>query len=331
LVEAAVINRLIVFSGTANPALAHLIARELDSQLGNCVLKRYPDGEVSVQIRKSVRHKEVFLVQPTSPPADDHLIELLALADACRRAGAARIVAVVPFFGYGRSDKRHGRREPIMARMVADFLEVAGVDHVVTVDPHTPQIEGFFHVPMDSLTAVPTLCGALRGRLPARIVIVAPDAGRVAMANHYARCLDAPVVVLHKRRIDGTQTEVTHMAGEVSGRPCLIVDDMISTGGTVAESIRALLAAGAQPEFILAATHGQLVANAREKLSHPAVREVLVTDSVDVHEENWPELRTVSIAPLLASALERLAADGPRGELHLKSLRRTAAQAREEI
>ena len=133
-----------------------MIARELDSQLGNCVLKRYPDGEVSVQIRESVRHNEVFLVQPTSPPADDHLIELLALADACRRAGAARIVAVVPFFGYGRSDKRHGRREPIMARMVADFLEVAGVDHVVTVDPHTPQIEGFFHVPMDSLTAVPT-------------------------------------------------------------------------------------------------------------------------------------------------------------------------------
>lgn len=308
------INRFKVLSGTANPVLAHLVARELGSQLGKCVIERYPDGEVSVQIRESVRSKEVFLVQPPSPPADDHLNELLALADACRRAGAARIAAVVPFFGYGRSDKRHGRREPIMARMVADLLEAVGVDHVVTVDPHTAQIEGFFHVPVDSLTAVPTLCGALRGRLPARIVIVAPDAGRVAMANHYAQCLDAPVVVLHKRRID--------MAGEVSGRPCLIVDDMISTGGTVAESIRALLEAGAQPEFILAATHGQLVANAREKLS---------TDSVDVHEEKWPELRTVSIAPLLASALERLAADGPRGELHSKSLRQTAAHAKENI
>lgn len=308
------INRFKVLSGTANPVLAHFVARELGSQLGKCVIERYPDGEVSVQIRESVRSKEVFLVQPPSPPADDHLNELLALADACRRAGAARIAAVVPFFGYGRSDKRHGRREPIMARMVADLLEAVGVDHVVTVDPHTAQIEGFFHVPVDSLTAVPTLCGALRGRLPARIVIVAPDAGRVAMANHYAQCLDAPVVVLHKRRID--------MAGEVSGRPCLIVDDMISTGGTVAESIRALLEAGAQPEFILAATHGQLVANAREKLS---------TDSVDVHEEKWPELRTVSIAPLLASALERLAADGPRGELHSKSLRQTAAHAKEKI
>ena len=174
------VNRFMVFSGTANPALAHLIARELGSQFGNCVLKRYPDGEVSVQIRGSVRRKEVFLVQPTSLPADDHLIELIALADACRRAGAARIAAVVPFFGYGRSDKRRGRRSPIMARTAADFagfLEVAGIDHVITVDPQAAQSEGLLHVPVDSLTAGPTLCGALRGRVPARIVIVAPDTG----------------------------------------------------------------------------------------------------------------------------------------------------------
>jgi ribose-phosphate pyrophosphokinase len=218
-----------------------------------------------------------------------------------------------------------------MARMIADFLEVAGIAHVVTIDPRTAQIEVFFHVLVDSLTAVPTLCAALRGRLPARIVIVAPDAARVAMANHCAQCLGAPVVVLHKRRMDGAQAEVTHVAGEVSGRLCLIVDDMISTGGTVAESIRALLVPGAQPEFILTATHRQLVANAREKLSHPTVREVLVTDSVGAREENWPELRTVSIAPLLASALERLAADGPCGKVHSKSLLGAAAQAREEI
>jgi ribose-phosphate pyrophosphokinase len=139
-----------------------------------------------------VRRKEVFLMQPTSPPTNDHLIELLALADACRRAGAARITAIVPFFGYGRADRRHGRREPIMARMVADLLEAVGITHIVTVDPHTSQIEGFFHAPADSLTAVPTLCHALRGRLPQGIVIVAPDAGRVAMASRYAQCLGAP-------------------------------------------------------------------------------------------------------------------------------------------
>jgi ribose-phosphate pyrophosphokinase len=168
--------------------------------------------------------------------------------------------------------------------MVADLLEAARIEQLVTVDPHTAQIEGFFHAPVDSLTAVPALCGALRGRLPERVVIVAPDAGRVAMANCYAQCLGAPLVVLHKQRLNGTATEVIHMAGEVCGRPCLIVDDMISTGGTIAESIRALLVAGARPDFIVAATHGLLVAKAREKLSHPAVREVLVTDTVEVHE-----------------------------------------------
>jgi ribose-phosphate pyrophosphokinase len=143
------------------------------TRVGNCVLERFPDGEVAVQILESVRRKEVFLMQPTSPPTNDHLIELLTLADACRRAGAARILATVPFFGYGRADRRHGRREPIMARVIADLLEVVGIDHVVTVDPHTARIEGFFHGPVDSLTAVPTLCRALRGRLPLGIVIVA--------------------------------------------------------------------------------------------------------------------------------------------------------------
>jgi ribose-phosphate pyrophosphokinase len=309
-VEARVKNEFTIFSGTANPALAQLIAHQLGSRVGHCVVERYPDGEVAVQILESVRRKEVFLMQPTSPPTNDHLIELLALADACRRAGAARIIAVVPFLGYGRADRRHRRREPIMARVIADLLEIVGIDHVVTVDPHTAQIEGFFHAPVDSLTAVPTLCHALQDRLPSGIVIVAPDAARVEMATSYAQCLDAPVAVLHKRRVSGAETEVTHMAGEVSGRSCLIVDDIISTGGTVVESIRALLVAGARPEFIVAATHGLLVQDAREKLSHPAVREVLVTDSVDVRSRDWPQLRIISIAPLVAASLERLAAEG---------------------
>jgi ribose-phosphate pyrophosphokinase len=328
--EASVSKEFTILSGTANPALARLIARELGTRVGDCVLGRYPDGEVALQIMESVRRKEVFLMQPTSPPTNDHLIELLALADACRRAGAARIMAIVPFFGYGRADRRHGRREPIMARVVADLLEVVGIDHVVTVDPHTAQIEGFFRAPVDSLTAVPTLCRALRGRLPSGAVIVAPDAGRVEMATRYAQCLGAPVVVLHKRRVSGAETEVTHIVGDVSGRPCLIVDDMISTGGTVAESIRALLAAGARPEFMVAVTHGLLVEHAREKLSHPAVREVLVTDSVDVREKDWPQLRMISIAPLMAAALERLVTDGSLGDLYLKAPRSTTPQREEE-
>ena len=153
--------------------MVQLGAHELGTPVGNCVVERFPDGEVAVQILECVRRKEVFLMQPTSPPTNDHLIELFAPADPCRRAGAARSIAIVPCFGYGGADRRHGRREPIMARMVADLLEVVGIDHVVTVDPHTAQIEGFFYAPVDSLTAVPTLCRALRGRLPLGIVIVA--------------------------------------------------------------------------------------------------------------------------------------------------------------
>jgi ribose-phosphate pyrophosphokinase len=243
-----------IFTGTANPALARLIASKLGAQVGACVVDRYPDGNVAVQLLETVRRKEVFLMQSTSPPVSDHLVELLALADACRRAGCARVTSVVPYFGHGRADKRNGRREPIMARVVADLMEIVGISHVITVDLHTPQIEGFFHAPVDSLTAVPTLCQALRDRLPANVVVVSPDVGRVGMATRYAQCLGAPAVVLHKRRVSGVETQVTHVVGEVSDRSCLIVDDMISTGGTMAESITALLNAGARPEIIVAAT-----------------------------------------------------------------------------
>lgn len=302
---------LTILTGAANPSLAAAIACELGTHVGACVVDRFPDGEVAVQHLESVRRKEVFLVQPTSPPVNDHLIELMALADACRRAGAARITAIIPFFGYGRADKRHGRREPIMARVVADALEGVGIGHVITMDLHTPQIEGFFHVPVDSLTAVPTLCRALRDRVPADLVVVSPDVGRVGMATRYAEhCLGAPVAVLHKRRLSGADTEVTHVVGEVSGRACLIVDDMISTGGTVAESIVALLSAGARPEIIVAATHGLFVLDAREKLNHPAVCEVVVTDTVRGRETDWPRLRVISIAPMIAGAVRRLVADG---------------------
>jgi len=161
-----------IFTGTANPALARTIASKLGAQVGACVVDRYPDGNVAVQLLETVRRKEVFLMQSTSPPVSDHLVELLALADACRRAGCARVTSVVPYFDQGRADKRNGRREPIMARVIADVLQVVGVDQVVVVDLHTPQIEGFFHAPVDSLPAVPILCHALAGRLPADIVVV---------------------------------------------------------------------------------------------------------------------------------------------------------------
>jgi ribose-phosphate pyrophosphokinase len=309
-------NEFRIFAGAANPPLAAAIAQELGVQVGACAIERFPDGEVAVQVLEPVRRKEVFLVQPTSPPVNDHLIELLALADACRRAGAARITAIMPYFGYSRADKRHGRREPITGRMVADLLQAVGIAHVITVDLHAPQIEGFFYVPVDTLTAVPTLCEAVGDRLPLDLVVVSPDAGRVQLATWYAHCLRTPVIVLHKRRESGAETEVTHIVGDVSNRACLIVDDMISTGGTVAESVKALLKAGARPEIIVAATHGLLLPGAHEKLDHPAIREVFVTNTVCVAEKEWPRLRVISIAPLIAAALKRFLSDGSFGDLY---------------
>ena len=194
---------------------------------------------------ESVRGKDVYLLQPTCPPVNDNVMELLVFADACRRAAAGRIHAVVPYYGYARSDKRHGRREAITASMVALLMRAAGIDHVVTLDLHTDQVEGFFPGPFDTLTAVPTLCAALGPELPADAVVVSPDAGRVKLATEYATRLDRPLAVLHKRRESGTKTQVTQLVGEVDGRTCLIIDDMVSTGGTLVESVAALREAGA--------------------------------------------------------------------------------------
>jgi ribose-phosphate pyrophosphokinase len=304
-------NSFTIFAGRANVALATSVAVEMGVRLGACSVERFPDGELSVRLDEPVRGREVLIIQPTSPPVNDHLIELLAFADACRRASAAHITAVMPYFGYARADKRHGRREPITASMVAALMQAVGVNHVVTIDLHAPQIEGFFHIPVDSLTTAPVMVEALRPGLPPDIVVVSPDAGRVRMATEYARLLGAPVAVLHKERASGVETRITRLVGDVRDRPCLIIDDMISTGGTIAESVEALLDAGARPEIIVAATHGLLLAGAREKLARTVTREVLVTDTVAPPAHDWPQLRIISVAPLIASALRRYLSDGP--------------------
>ncbi|PYS94323.1 MAG: phosphoribosylpyrophosphate synthetase [Acidobacteria bacterium] len=303
-------DALTIFAGTANPDMARSIARALGVRLGACQVERFPDGETSVKLDEPVRGREVFIVQPTAPPVNDHLVELLAFADACRRASAASITAIVPYFGYARADKRDGQRVPVAASMVATLLQTVGIAHVVTVDVHTPQLEGFFRVPVDSLTAVPVLADAVRERLSEGTVVVAPDAGRVRMATVFARRLKTPVVVLHKQRESGTKTKVLHLVGDVRDRACLIIDDMISTGGTMAKSIEALLEAGARPEITIAATHGLLLDDARAQLAHASVRAVFVTDTVPVLQEDWPQLRVVSVAPLIAAAIRQFMTDG---------------------
>lgn len=309
-------DELILLGGRSNRALVKVIAEKLGVKPGGCTIEQFPDGEVSVKLLETVRNREVFIVQPTSPPVNDNLVELLILVDACRRASAKKITAVVPYFGYARMDKRRGR-EPITARMVADLLQNVGVDHVITIDLHAAQIEGFFHIPVDNLTAVPVLCNAVQDRLLKDLVIVSPDAGAMKIATEYAHRLGAPIILLHKHRESGSKTHVTNLVGDVRNRACLIVDDMISTGGTIAESIKALLAAGAKPEIMVAATHGLFLSGAREKLSHESVRAIFTTDTMPLREENWHQLQVISVAPLIATAIKRLITDSSLKDLLL--------------
>lgn len=300
-----------LFAGSAHRMLAAAIARELGVPLSTSTVERFPDGELLVELKESVRGREVFLVQPTCPPVNDHLIELLAFSDACRRAAAARVTAIVPYFGYARADKRQGRRVSITASMVADLMQAVGFQQIVTLDLHAAQIEGFFSIPVESLSARRPLTEALRPHLPRETVVVSPDTGRVPMATEYAHALGLPVVVLHKRRESGTETVVTHVVGDVAGKACLIVDDMIATGGTLARCIEALLAAGAQPDILIAATHGLFVPPAREALlRYPSVRAIFVADTMPVDIAGWENrLHVVTVAPLLAEVIRRLQED----------------------
>ncbi|HEX7421013.1 MAG TPA: ribose-phosphate pyrophosphokinase [Thermoanaerobaculia bacterium] len=303
-------SEFVLLSGTAHPALSAAVSSELSIPLSACTVEKFPDGEITVHLNDSVRKREVFIIQPTSPPVNDHLMELLAFADACRRAAASRVVAVIPYFGYARSDKRGPHRDPIMASLVAAVLQAAGVDQVITIDPHSPQIEGCFHIPVDTWSAVGRLALALRGRIPPQTVIVAPDVGAVRLATHYGELLDRPVVVLHKRRATARETEVTHVVGEVRNRPAVIVDDMISTGGTIRRSIEALLSSGGRPDITVVATHSLMLEGSRAKLDLPSIREIIVSDTIPPCTD-WPSLRAVSIAPLLADAIRHAASLKP--------------------
>jgi len=290
------------FAGSAHPALGRAVATALGMPLAACRIERFPDGEVSVRIERAVHGHEVVFLQSLAPPADPNLMELLVFADAARRAGAASITAVVPYFAYARQDSRHGRREPVSARLAADLIRTAGVDRIILVDPHSPQLEGFFRIPVQVLTGLPALCADLRGRLPPDTTVVSPDSGRVALAALYARCLDAPLSILHKHRESGSETHVTHLVGEVAGRTCLIIDDMVSTGGTLRDGAARLLAAGAR-ECRAAVTHGLFIGDALDRLHAAGIHDIVVSDSVPPPAPPPPGLRVVSLAPTLAAAI----------------------------
>lgn len=294
-----------LFCGNANRPLAEAVARALGIQLGKATVERFPDGEVQVRLLESIRGDDVYLIQPTAPPVNDNLMELLVLADAVRRSSAGRINAVIPYFGYARQDKQTQGREPITARLVAGLLEHVGIHRVITVDLHAPQIQGFFYQPVDELSAVRLFAEYLESqRLTENAVVVSPDSGRAEQARRLSDRLNLPLAILAKRRTGPRETQVSYVIGDVAGKRPLIIDDIISTGGTIRRGVEALVAAGAAPEVVVMASHAVLVGNARENLAHPAIREVVFTDTIALN----PALgyTILPTAPLLAQAIRRV-------------------------
>ena len=297
----------LLFAGSANPVLAQSVAQALRATLSPVTVERFPDREIHVELLEDPRGREVVLLQPTSPPPDEHLFELLALADACRRADAARITAVIPYFGYARQDRRARGLEPVAARLVADLIVASGVQRVVTLDPHTEAIDGFFSVPLTRPSAVPTLADAIRPFRPENGVIVAPDLGAAKLAETYGRLLDLPVAIVHKTRTGPEAVTVTRLSGEVRGRVPIIVDDMISTGGTVEAALWALASAGAQREgVIVTATHGLFVGACVNRLKGLDLKRLFVTDSIAAASTSGLPVERVSVAAVLAASIEAL-------------------------
>jgi ribose-phosphate pyrophosphokinase len=305
-----------LFAGSANVLLAEAIAAELGTSQGALNVDRFPDGELHVAIRQSVRGHDVYLIQPTSPPVERHLLELLLLADAAHRAGAAHLTAVIPYLGYARQDRRASGREAVGARLVAELLGAGGLlQRIVAVDVHSPSIEGFFGVPLEHLSAVPLLVESVHNHVTENSVIVAPDLGASKLAERYARPLGLPVAIVHKSRLSGSEVSVRSITGNVRGRAPIIVDDMISTGGTVEAAIEVLLVAGCEPEITVAASHGLFVGPAVERLKIGPLKRIVITDSVRTPKGLELPLEVVSLAPLLARAVDCLHNDRSLGDL----------------
>ena len=291
-----------LLAGTANPALAEEIARCLGVELCKVTINRFTDGEIFVRIDENIRGSDLFIVQPTNAPADN-IIELLLLIDAARRASAARITCVLPYYGYSRQDRKDQPRVAIGAKLIANLIEVAGVDRVLGIDFHQHQLQGFFDVPVDHLYAAPVFVSHYRKKQLKDLVIIAPDVGAAKMARGFAKRLDGSFAIIDKRRPRANVAEVVNVVGEVAGRDCLIVDDMIDTAGTVTEAANALKRLGAQQVFVCA-THALLSGPAAERLANAPIAEVTVTDTISIlPEHRFPHLRVLSVGELLSKAI----------------------------
>ena len=294
-----------VFTGNANKKLAEDVCSYLGIPLGDVFVGRFSDGEVNVQFKESVRGDDVFIIQPTCPPVNENLMELLVMIDACKRASAGRITAVIPYFGYARQDRKVQPRVPISARLVADLITAAGASRVLTVDLHAGQIQGFFNIPVDNLAAIPIFLDYVQRNLGSDgFVVVSPDAGGVERARLFAKKMGWPLAIIDKRRDQPNVAEVMHVIGDVEGKKAFILDDMIDTAGTLVKSAKALLEAGAT-EVYAAATHPVFSGPAHERIEGSEIKEVIVTDTIPLRRE-FTKVKVLSIANLLGEAIRRI-------------------------
>jgi len=298
--------RPLVISGSAHGALAEDLAHELECELGTTSLERFPDGEQDVEIQASLRGEPVFVVQPLGPPVGENLLELLLIADACRRAGSARVTAVIPYVGFARQDRVVKEGRPLGAKVLADALGTGGFSQVLAVDLHSPVVASCIQAPVAHLTAVPLLVERLRSLVRPESIVVAPDLGAVKLAEAYAHLLGLPLAVVSKVRISPGEVEARSVVGDVGGRRPLIVDDMISTGATVDVAIAALLAHGCVPDVLVTATHGLSVESAADRLSRSEVVRTITSDSLPLPSRRPARLDVVRLAPLLSEAVRRI-------------------------
>ena len=299
-------NKITVFALSASEELAKDIAKELGTNVGKSKVHHFADGEILVEIGESVRGKDVYIVQSTSNPVTENLMEILVLADALKRASAKEITAIIPYFGYARQDRKAKPRQPITSKLIADLLTVAGINRVVTVDLHAAQIQGFFDIPVDEMQALPLISNYFKKKNISDICVVSPDHGGATRARKLAVALDAPVAIIDKRRPEPNVAEIMGVLGDVEGKNCIMVDDMIDTGGTIVAGIEMLKEKGAKSVHV-ACTHPVFSGPAVERLQNSSADEVVVTDTIKLPEEKmFPKLKIVTVAVLLARTIENI-------------------------
>jgi ribose-phosphate pyrophosphokinase len=293
-----------VFGGNSNSALAVSICDILGIKLGEARVQTFSDGETAVEINESIRGKDIFIVQSTCPPSNEHVMELL---DAVKRASASRIAAVIPYFGYARQDRKSSGRTPISAKLVANLLETAGAHRVLTIDLHAGQIQGFFDIPVDNLYSKPVILEYIKEKYPENMIIVSPDAGGVERARAFAKPIRADLAIIDKRRERANQSEVMNIIGDVRGKVCMLVDDMVDTAGTLTNAARALVDAGAS-KVAACCTHGVLSGPAIDRLNASPIDELIVTDTVPLRDNaaGNSRIKVISVAPILAEAIRRI-------------------------